>query len=143
MADCVIEIVSLADSKRILKPGELGEICIRGPQVMAGYWKQPKETTAVLHRGRLHTGDFGYLDRDGYLFIVDRLKEIIISGGFNVYPRMVEEALTLHPAVAQAVVYGVPDQHRGERVKGPASAQNSSTPLTVSRTRPTTAAGVR
>jgi long-chain acyl-CoA synthetase len=113
----IIEIVSLADSKRILKAGELGEICIRGPQVMAGYWKQPKETAAVLHRGRLHTGDFGYLDCDGYLFIVDRIKEMIISGGFNVYPRTVEEALTLHPAVAQAVVYGVPDQHRGERVK--------------------------
>jgi long-chain acyl-CoA synthetase len=84
---------------------------------MAGYWKQPGETDAVIKDGLLRTGDFGYLDQDGYLFIVDRVKEMIISGGFNVYPRMVEEALRLHPAVAHAFVCGLPDHHRGERVK--------------------------
>ena len=113
----VIEIASLTRPNRILPRGELGEVCFRGPQVMAGYWKQPGETDAVIKDGLLRTGDFGYLDQDGYLFIVDRVKEMIISGGFNVYPRMVEEALRLHPAVAHAFVCGLPDHHRGERVK--------------------------
>jgi long-chain acyl-CoA synthetase len=84
---------------------------------MTGYWKQPEETEAVLNDGLLRTGDFGYIDEDGYLFIVDRVKEMIISGGFNVYPRIVEETLRLHPAVAHAFVCGLPDHHRGERVK--------------------------
>jgi long-chain acyl-CoA synthetase len=113
----VIEIASLSHPNRILPYGELGEICVRGPQVMAGYWKQPEETEAVLEERLLRTGDFGYLDEDGYLFIVDRVKEMIISGGFNVYPGIVEEALKLHPAVAHAFVCGLPDHHRGERVK--------------------------
>jgi long-chain acyl-CoA synthetase len=113
----VIEIASLTHRHRILPRGELGEICVRGPQVMAGYWKQPEETEAVLNDGLLRTGDFGYIDEDGYLFIVDRVKEMIISGGFNVYPRIVEETLRLHPGVAHAFVCGLPDHHRGERVK--------------------------
>jgi long-chain acyl-CoA synthetase len=113
----VIEIASLAHPNRILPRGELGEICVRGPQVMAGYWKRPEETEAVIKNGLLRTGDFGYIDEDGYLFIVDRVKEMIISGGFNVYPRIVEETLRLHPAVAHAFVCGLPDRHRGERVK--------------------------
>jgi long-chain acyl-CoA synthetase len=113
----VIEIASLTHPNRMLPCGELGEICVRGPQVMAGYWNQPEETEAVIKDGLLRTGDFGYIDEDGYLFIVDRVKEMIISGGFNVYPRIVEEALRLHPAVAHAFVCGLPDHHRGERVK--------------------------
>jgi long-chain acyl-CoA synthetase len=113
----VIEVTSLTHPNRILPAGQLGEICVRGPQVMAGYWRQPEETKAVLKDGLLRTGDFGYIDEDGYLFIVDRVKEMIISGGFNVYPRIVEEALRLHPAVAHAFVCGLPDHHRGERVK--------------------------
>jgi long-chain acyl-CoA synthetase len=113
----IIEISSLRHPRRMLPCREPGEICIRGPQVMAGYWKQPQETDAVLKSGLLRTGDFGYIDEDGYLFVVDRVKEMIISGGFNVYPRIVEEAINLHPAIVRAVVYGFPDQHRGERVK--------------------------
>lgn len=113
----VIEIRSLTHPSRVLPPGELGEICVRGPQVMAGYWKQPGETATVLRDGLLRTGDFGCLDTEGYLFIVDRIKEMIISGGFNVYPRMVEETIRLHPAIVEAIICGLPDHRRGERVK--------------------------
>jgi long-chain acyl-CoA synthetase len=84
---------------------------------MAGYGDQPDETAQVLRNGRLYTGDVGYLDRDGYLYLIDRIKDLILSGGFNVYPRMVEEAIELHPAVEEVVVCGVPDPHRGEIVK--------------------------
>jgi long-chain acyl-CoA synthetase len=113
----VVEIASLTHPSRIVRCGELGEICVRGPQVMAGYWKQPQETEAVIKNGLLRTGDFGYIDEDGYLFIVDRIKEMIISGGFNIYPRRVEEIIRLHPAIVQTVVCGLADHHRGERVK--------------------------
>ena len=97
--------------------GERGEVCIAGPQVMAGYWKRPEETAATIIDGRLHTGDVGYLDADGYLFVTDRLKEMINVGGYKVYPRMVEEAIYLHPAVAECAVIGLPDPYRGETVK--------------------------
>ena len=112
----VIEIVSLDDPDRLLGPGERGEICVSGPQVMSGYADRAQETADVLRGGRLHTGDIGYLDEDGYLTIVDRIKELILSGGFNVYPRMVEEVIYLHPAVEEAAVCGVADPHRGEIV---------------------------
>jgi long-chain acyl-CoA synthetase len=84
---------------------------------MVGYWNRPDETKAVFRGDRLHTGDVGYMDEDGYVFLIDRIKDLIITGGFNVYPRMVEEALHLHPAVAEAAVCGIPDEHRGEIVK--------------------------
>jgi long-chain acyl-CoA synthetase len=113
----VVEIVSIEDPERVLALGETGEICVTGPQVMAGFWNRPEETREVLRNGRLRTGDVGYLDQDGYLYIVDRIKDLIITGGFNVYPRMVEEAIYQHPAVAEAAVCGVPDRHRGEVVK--------------------------
>ncbi len=113
----VVEVASLDDPGVLLPPGEAGEICVTGPQVMAGYWNRPEETREALGRGRLRTGDVGYLDEDGYLYLIDRIKDMIITGGFNVYPRMVEEAIYLHPAVAEAAVCGVPDQHRGEIVK--------------------------
>ena len=113
----LMEIVSLEDPARILPIGETGEIVISGPQVMAGYWNQEEETRNVLLDGRLRTGDVGRIDEDGYLFIVDRIKDLIISGGFNVYPRNVEEAILLHPAVAEVAVCGIPDTHRGEVVK--------------------------
>ena len=116
-----IEIVSLEDKKTILPQGERGEICIRGPQVMKGYWHNDAETTAVLEHTpdgiRLHTGDVGYLDEDGYTFIVDRIKDMIAAGGFKIYPRIVEEALYLHPAVEECIVAGVPDPYRGQTVK--------------------------
>ena len=113
----VIEIVSLDEPDRVLPPGERGEICITGPQVMPGYANRAQENVDIFLGGRLHTGDVGYLDEDGYLFIIDRIKELILSGGFNVYPRMVEEVIHLHPAVEEAAVCGVPDHHRGEAVK--------------------------
>jgi long-chain acyl-CoA synthetase len=113
----VIEIVALDDPDKLLGPGEHGEICVSGPQVMAGYANRAAENVEAFRGARLHTGDVGYIDEDGYLFIVDRIKELIVSSGFNVYPRQVEEAIMTHPAVAEAAVLGVPDPHRGEIVK--------------------------
>jgi long-chain acyl-CoA synthetase len=113
----VIELVGLEDPGRPVAPGERGEVCIRGPQVMAGYWNRPEDTATALAGGRLHTGDVGTMDEDGFIFIVDRIKDIILCGGYNVYPRMVEEAIYSHPAVLECVVAGVPDAYRGETVK--------------------------
>ena len=112
-----IEIRDREDPARIMPAGEKGEICARGPQVMAGYWHKPAETEAAFADGALRTGDVGYLDADGYLFIVDRIKDLILCGGYNVYPRVIEEALYEHPAVVEAVVIGVPDAHRGQAPK--------------------------
>ena len=112
-----VEIVSLEDGSTILEPGSRGEICIRGPQVMQGYWNRPEETGSAVRNGRLHTGDIGFMDEDGSLFLVDRLKELILCSGFNVYPRVVEEAIGAHPEVIEVAVCGVPDGYRGETVK--------------------------
>ena len=90
---------------------------MRGPQVMRGYLGKPAETAQALAGGHLHTGDVAYQDADGYVFIVDRIKDVILTGGFNVYPRNVEEAIYLHPAVEECVVAGVPDAYRGQAVK--------------------------
>lgn len=113
----VIEIRSPVDPARIMPAGEKGEIYIRGPQVMAGYWQRPSETDDMMFDGALRTGDIGYVDADGYLFLVDRIKDLILCGGYNVYPRMIEEALYRHPAVAEAVVIGIPDDYRGQAPK--------------------------
>ncbi len=112
-----IEIVALEDRDKVLPLGERGEVCIRGPQVMMGYWNKPDETADTLVDGRLHTGDVGYMDDDGYVFIVDRIKDLILAGGYNIYPRNVEEAIYLHPAVDECIVAGVPDDYRGQTVK--------------------------
>ncbi|NJO38986.1 MAG: long-chain fatty acid--CoA ligase [Rhizobiales bacterium] len=113
----LIEITSLDDPDRRLPIGQRGEICITGPQVMRGYAERSGETAEALHGGRLHTGDVGFIDTDGYVYLIDRIKDLILSGGFNVYPRMVEEAVELHPAVDEVIVCGIPDPHRGEIVK--------------------------
>jgi long-chain acyl-CoA synthetase len=113
----LVEITAIDDPDRRLPIGQRGEICISGPQVMAGYEGRPDETAEALRGGRLHTGDVGYIDQDGYVYLIDRTKDLILSAGFNVYPRMVEEAILLHPAVAEATVCGLPDAHRGETVK--------------------------
>ncbi len=113
-----IEIRDREEPTRIMPAGEKGEICARGPQVMSGYWHSPAATEAAFADGALRTGDVGYLDTDGYLFIVDRIKDMILCGGYNVYPRVIEEALYEHPAVVEAVVIGVPDAHRGQAPKG-------------------------
>ena len=100
-----------------LPPGRTGEIVIRGSGVMIGYWKKPEETAEVLRNGWLHTGDIGYMDEDGYLYITDRKKDLIIRGGENVYPKEVEDVLQRHPMVLEAGVIGVPDAVYGEEVK--------------------------
>jgi len=102
---------------RRLDPGEIGELAVRGPQVMRGYWQRPDETAAVLRDGWLFTGDIATMDADGYFAIVDRKKDMIISGGMNVYPRDVEEPLFRHPKVQEAVAIGLPDERWGEAVK--------------------------
>ena len=101
---------------RPVPTGEPGEVCVRSPAVMQGYWRAPEATAEAIRDGWLHTGDIGYLDDEGYLFIVDRKKDLIIRGGFNVYPRDVEDALLEHPFVAAAGVVGRPDERRGEEV---------------------------
>ncbi|GAB4572595.1 MAG: long-chain fatty acid--CoA ligase [Rhodothalassiaceae bacterium] len=112
-----IVIVDRDDPARRLGLKETGEIAVRGPQVMKGYWKKPEETAAVMHGDLLLTGDIGYMDGDGYSFIIDRKKDLILVGGFNVFPRNVEEAIHRHPAVREVTVIGVPDAYRGEAVK--------------------------
>ncbi len=113
MADTVVEIRD-PESGQLLPTGERGEVCVRGPQVMRGYWQRPDDTAAVFVAGALRTGDIGYLDEDGYLFLVDRIKDVILCGGYNVYPRVLEDALYEHPAVLEATVIGVPDPYRGQ-----------------------------
>lgn len=100
-----------------LPVGEIGELAVRGPQVMQKYWNRPEETQQTLRNGWLLTGDVARMDEDGYFYIVDRKKELIITSGFNVYPREIEEVLFQHPKVAEAAVIGVPDAHRGEVIK--------------------------
>ena len=112
---CEVRIVGEDDEP--LPNGEIGEIIAYGPQLMSGYWNLPDESTAALKGGWMHTGDAGRLDDDGYIYIQDRLKDMIVSGGENVYPAIVEAALFAHPAVADVAVIGVPDEQWGETVK--------------------------
>ena len=117
LAGTVVEIRDPEHPETVLPQGVRGEICIRGPQVMLGYYNRPEETANVFVDGALRTGDIGYLDADGYLFIVDRIKDLILCGGYNVYPRVIEEAAYLHPAVQDAVAIGIPDVYRGQSPK--------------------------
>ncbi|AET66536.1 acyl-CoA synthetase (AMP-forming)/AMP-acid ligase II [Desulfosporosinus orientis DSM 765] len=110
-------IVDLETGEKELAVGEIGELCIRGPQVMKGYWGKEKETAETLRNGWLHTGDIAKRDEDGYFYIIDRKKDMIIAGGFNIYPRDIEEVLYEHPKVKEVVVAGVPDKYRGETPK--------------------------
>jgi long-chain acyl-CoA synthetase len=111
-----VHVAILDDDDRPLPVGEVGEIGVRGPNVMQGYYKLPEETARTLRNGWLHTGDVGRLDADGFLYVVERKKDLIIRGGFNIYPREVEEVLYAHPAVAEAAVVGVRDPLMGEDV---------------------------
>lgn len=117
LAKTQVEIRDLADPSRICASHEKGELCIRGPQVMQGYWNRPGETRATFIDGALRTGDVGYVDEEGFYFIVDRIKDVILCSGYNVYPRAIEEALYQHPAVAEAAVIGVADAYRGSAPK--------------------------
>ena len=110
------KVVDAKSGDRELPPGEAGELLVRGPQVMAGYWNQPQETAQALRDGWLYTGDIATVDEDGYFYIVDRKKDVILTAGFNVYPREVEEMLYQHPKVLEAAVIGLPDKVRGEKV---------------------------
>ncbi|NKJ01074.1 long-chain fatty acid--CoA ligase [Novosphingobium sp. SG707] len=112
----VIEIRN-PESGEILSMGERGEVCARGPQVMKGYWNRPEDTEKTFVDGALRTGDIGYLDDEGYLFLVDRMKDVILCGGFNVYPRVIEDAAYHHPAVEEAIAIGIPDAYRGQSPK--------------------------
>jgi long-chain acyl-CoA synthetase len=110
------KIVDIDDSAKELGVDEVGELVIKGPQVMQGYWNNPVETANTLKDGWLYTGDIARMDEEGYFYIVDRKKDMILSAGFNVYPREVEEVLYQHPKVQEAAVVGVPDGVRGERI---------------------------
>jgi long-chain acyl-CoA synthetase len=110
-------IVDLETGEEEMPIGEPGEVVIRGPQVMKGYWQMPEETANALRDGWLYTGDIARMDGEGYLYIVDRKKEVIIASGYNVYPREVEEVLYRHPEIVEGVAVGVPDEYRGETVK--------------------------
>jgi long-chain acyl-CoA synthetase len=116
-AATTITIVDRDDRSKEMPQGEKGEVCISGPQVMSGYWNQPAETENTLVNGRLHTGDIGYMDEHGYTFLIDRIKDLILVGGFNVFPRVVEEAIYQHTAVAEVTVVGLPDDIKGQRIK--------------------------
>ena len=117
MPGTTITIVDRDDPHKVLAEGEDGEICISGPQVMKGYWRREDATAETIVEGRLRTGDVGHMDEDGYVFIIDRKKDLVLVGGFNVFPRNVEEGIYRHPAVAEVTVIGVPDEYSGEAVK--------------------------
>jgi len=114
MQDTEIKIVDLETGEQEMPVGEVGEICIKGPQVMQGYWNKPEETALVLRDGWLYTGDIGKFDEDGYLFIVDRKKDMLIYKGYNVYPRDLEEVINEHPDVAQSAIVGKTDARHGD-----------------------------
>ncbi len=113
----IVEIINPEDKKTPVPRGERGELCVRGPQVMKGYWRKPDDSASVLTDGRLYTGDVAIMDEDGYVFIVDRIKDMIITNGYKVYPRNVEEAIYAHDAVEECIVAGIADENRGEIVK--------------------------
>jgi long-chain acyl-CoA synthetase len=113
----VVSLRDLADPTREVPQGEKGEICVKGPQIMKGYWKRPEETANQFVGDFLRTGDVGVMDEDGFIFIVDRIKDLIICSGYNVYPRSIEEAIYEHPAVEEVTVIGINDSYRGEAPK--------------------------
>jgi long-chain acyl-CoA synthetase len=131
----IMDIVALDDPRRRLPPGEKGEIRIKGPNVTRGYWNAPEETAAAFVDGYLLTGDIGTMDEDGWFYLVDRKKDMIISGGFNVYPRTIEEAIYEHPSVAEVSVIGVPDAYRGEAAKAFVQLKPGAAPFTLEELR--------
>jgi long-chain acyl-CoA synthetase len=126
-----MDVVALDDPKQVLATGEVGEIRIKGPNVTRGYWNRPKETAEAFVGDRFLTGDIGYVDSDGYFYLVDRKKDMIISGGFNVYPQMIEQAIYEHPSVQEVIVIGIPDDYRGEAAKAFVKLRASATPFTL------------
>ena len=112
-----VRLVSVEDGVTDVKQGEPGEIIMKGPLIMQGYWNNPEETAGQLKDGWLYTGDIAVQDEDSYFFIVDRKKDMIIAGGFNIYPREIDEVLFKHPKVEEAVAVGIADRYRGETIK--------------------------
>jgi long-chain acyl-CoA synthetase len=112
-----IELKVIDEESKELARGEVGELIVRGPNVMKGYYNKPEETEKVLKEGWLYTGDMVYIDEDGFIFIVGRKKDLIIRGGFNIYPREIEEVLTSHPLISESAVVGIPNKYLGEEVK--------------------------
>jgi len=115
--DVDAKIMSLDEPDKELPIGQVGELAIQGPEVMQGYWNKPTETNNVLHNGWLYTGDIARMDEDGYFYIVDRKKDMVIAGGFNIYPTNIEKAIKEHPKVLDVAAAGIPDPHRGETIK--------------------------
>jgi long-chain acyl-CoA synthetase len=130
-----MDVVSLDDSTKVMPVGEVGEIRIRGPNVTKGYWNRPNETAEAFVGDRFLTGDIGYMDADGYFYLVDRKKDMIISGGFNVYPQMIEQAIYTHPSVQEVIVIGIPDDYRGEAAKAFIKLRDGAKPFTVDELR--------
>ena len=126
-----MDVVALDDPRKILPTGEVGEIRIRGPNVTKGYWNRPQETADAFVGDRFLTGDIGYVDADGYFYLVDRKKDMIISGGFNVYPQMIEQAIYTHPAVHEVIVIGIPDDYRGEAAKAFIKLRDGAKPFSL------------
>jgi long-chain acyl-CoA synthetase len=126
-----MDVVALDDPKKTLPPGDIGEIRIKGPNVTKGYWNRPQETADAFVGDRFLTGDIGYMDQDGYFYLVDRKKDMIISGGFNVYPQMIEQAIYEHPAVHEVIVIGIADDYRGEAAKAFVKLRNGGVPFTL------------
>ncbi|MDI1347174.1 MAG: dicarboxylate--CoA ligase PimA [Pseudolabrys sp.] len=126
-----VDVVSLDDPQRVLGFGETGEIRISGANVAGGYWNRAAESAETFVDGRFMSGDIGYMDDDGYVWVVDRKKDLVISGGFNVYPRVVEEAIYEHPGVHEAIVIGVPDSYRGETIKAYVTTKPGAAPLSL------------
>src|SRR6201996_2688179 len=130
-----MDVVSLDDPTKVLQDGETGEIRIRGPNVTRGYWNRPEETAQSFVGDRFLTGDIGYRDDEGYFFLVDRKKDMIISGGFNVYPQMIEQAIYTHPSVYEVIVIGIPDDYRGEAAKAFITLRPDAKPFTLDELR--------
>lgn len=114
LSDTMVKIVDLEDPTRELEVKDVGELAISGPQVMKGYWNKPEETDLVIRDGWLHTGDIAEMDEDGFFYIINRKKDMVISGGYNIYPREVEAILQRHPKIKEAIIVGVPDDYYGE-----------------------------
>ncbi len=127
----VVDVVSPDEPTRVLGPNEIGELRVTGPNVMQGYWNRPEENQRVFADGGFLTGDVGYMDENGFVFVVDRKKDMIISGGFNVYPRAIEDAIYEHADVEEVIVIGVPDAYRGEAAKAFVKLKRGAPALTL------------
>jgi long-chain acyl-CoA synthetase len=126
-----VEVVAPDDPHRVLGPGEVGELRIKGKNVTRRYWNRPGETAAAFADGGFLTGDIGTMDEDGYFFILDRKKDMILSGGFNVYPQLIEQAIYEHPDVEEVLVIGIPDPYRGEAAKAFIKLRPDASPLAL------------